>query len=126
MLPPSAPIQRLFALHPHRVRTQTQHRESASSESYSAGSSEKGRSSKFRGDDMVQGGDDREGDSSPREGEEGEEDNEIGNGEAGTRAEETDLRNFGMGFKVKHRYLPIVSGLACPFSVLLDVSRSFY
>lgn len=25
-------------------------------------------------------------------------------------------------FKMKHRYLPIVSGLACPFSVLLDVS----
>lgn len=26
-------------------------------------------------------------------------------------------------YKIKHRYLPILSGLACPFSVLLDVSR---
>ena len=24
-------------------------------------------------------------------------------------------------YKIKHRYLPIISGLACPFSVLLDV-----
>lgn len=28
------------------------------------------------------------------------------------------------GFKVKTRYLPILSGLACPFSVLLDVSHA--
>lgn len=27
-------------------------------------------------------------------------------------------------FKVHHRYLPIISGLACPFSVLLDVSET--
>jgi hypothetical protein len=27
-------------------------------------------------------------------------------------------------FRVKHRYLPIISGLACPFSVLLDVCTS--
>lgn len=26
------------------------------------------------------------------------------------------------GFKKKHRYLPIISGLAIPFAVLLDVS----
>jgi len=26
------------------------------------------------------------------------------------------------GFRMKNRYLPIISGLACPFSVLLDVS----
>lgn len=37
--------------------------------------------------------------------------------------QEVEAGEFEREREVKHRYLPILSGLVCPFSVLLDVSR---
>ncbi len=41
---------------------------------------------------------------------------------AGTHPNEQHDDPDRPGFRMKNRYLPIISGLACPFSVLLDVS----
>ena len=56
-----------------------------------------------------------------RDGRKGSEDEEAN---AGRHPREQHNDPDKPGFTMKNRYLPIVSGLACPFSVLLDVSGS--
>lgn len=52
-----------------------------------------------------------------QDGGEGDEEANAGRGK-GQRHDDPDKP----GFQMQNRYLPIISGLACPFSVLLDVS----